>query len=66
MVYKAKRAKAKPVYQLSYSDGTRFYSYRKEKPGLAGGEAGEMGIKITKVKRINNPSVIQRFRAYAT
>jgi len=59
-----KDKEVKPLYEQTYSDGTKAIVSYKSKVGKAKGEAGEMGLRITKVRRIKKPTFMQRFERW--
>jgi hypothetical protein len=53
-----------PIFELTYSDGKKFLSTTSRKVGKAEGEAGEMGLRVIKVRKIINPTFLQKVRAF--
>ena len=54
----------KPLYEQTYSDGTKAIVPYESKVGKAKGEAGEMGLRITKVRRIKRPTFMEKLKSW--
>jgi hypothetical protein len=58
------KSKNKPLYEITYSDKTKAIVPYKVSAGKAKGEAGEMDLRYVKVKKISNPTFMQRLKSW--